>query len=183
MSADLAKDPSRTRAGWLMALPYLWFATPTVAHVWWGALLAVAGVAIRAWAAGTVAKGRELATTGPYAFVRHPLYLGGALIGAGVAIGGGHWIWPLTIGVFLARMYRATIGAEEAFLEQRFGAAYRDYRSCVPALVPSMQRYRGAEPVSHGFSVGAYVGNGEWHVVLGAAAVFGWLAAKVVLDV
>jgi len=63
-----------------------------------GVLVAVAGVAIRAWAAGTVAKGRELATTGPYAFVRHPLHLGGALIGAGVAIGGGHWIWPLTTG-------------------------------------------------------------------------------------
>src|SRR5437660_9507500 len=39
-----------------------------------GSLLVFAGLLVRTWAAGTLRKQRELATTGAYAFVRHPLY-------------------------------------------------------------------------------------------------------------
>src|SRR5262245_40236752 len=41
-----------------------------------GVLLILAGLAVRTWAAGTLRKQRELAVTGPYAWVRHPLYCG-----------------------------------------------------------------------------------------------------------
>lgn len=79
MPADVAievKDPSRTRAGWLLALPFLWFASPVPLLLALGAIVALLGVATRAWAAGTIRKGHVLATLGPYARVRNPLYLG-----------------------------------------------------------------------------------------------------------
>ena len=149
------RDLLRTRAVWLMALPFLWFSSPTTALIGCGMLVAVAGVAIRAWAAGTVEKGQKLATRGPYALVRHPLYLGGLFIGVGVTIAGGHWIWPLTFLLFFTRTYPATIKAEESFLERRFGTEYSDYRARVPAICPSL-RWHGARAVSEGFSVERY---------------------------
>lgn len=89
IAVAMPKDHTRTRATWLLALPFLWFAAPTFCTYLAGGAVAMVGVAIRAWAAGTVQKNLRLATAGPYAFVRHPLYLGGLLIGLGLTLAGG----------------------------------------------------------------------------------------------
>ena len=72
----------RLKFVWLLVLPFLWFARPTLSLLAWGAPLAVLGLLLRAWAAGTIVKERELTTTGPYSHLRHPLYLGSLFIGA-----------------------------------------------------------------------------------------------------
>ncbi|HEX3852361.1 MAG TPA: methyltransferase, partial [Polyangiaceae bacterium] len=87
----------RVPLGFLFAAFYLWRAKPT-----WGSLGAAAvvvglGLIIRALASGQVKKDRELTTTGPYAYVRNPLYLGSILLGIGFAIASRD-IW---VGVFL----------------------------------------------------------------------------------
>ena len=81
----------RLRAIWLLAVPFFLGAHPTIPLLFMGAAQATVGIAIRAWAAGTIDKERGLATTGPYAHTRNPLYLGTFLIGMGVTVGGGRW--------------------------------------------------------------------------------------------
>jgi protein-S-isoprenylcysteine O-methyltransferase Ste14 len=81
-----------------------------------GAALVIVGSAIRLWASGHVKKNKVLATTGPYAFVRHPLYVGNFALLFGFALASGLW-WaiPLLIG-FLLAFYPPAIRHEDAKL-------------------------------------------------------------------
>src|ERR1700677_4562678 len=76
----------RVPLGFLFAGIYVWRARPRWASVAIGTSIALVGIAIRALASGQVKKNRELTTTGPYAYVRNPLYLGSIIIGVGFAI-------------------------------------------------------------------------------------------------
>ena len=69
---------------------YLWLAHPTPPTLEIGAGVALLGLLLRAVAASHLNKHHALVTSGPYAWTRHPLYLGSALLGAGflVAIAG-----------------------------------------------------------------------------------------------
>src|SRR5690606_11506294 len=78
----------RLRLAWLAATVFLLLATPTPATLLAGAALAAAGIALRAWAAGTIVKNAVLTTTGPYAHTRNPLYVGSFLLGLGLALAG-----------------------------------------------------------------------------------------------
>ena len=76
----------RVSLGFVLALAALWLASPTPHSLAIGSLIAIAGEMIRLWAAGHLEKGREVTSSGPYAFTRHPLYLGSTVMGAGLAI-------------------------------------------------------------------------------------------------
>ena len=73
MSRRLNLRRLRLRAVWLLIIPFYVFAAPSANLLWWGAGLSAAGLSLRAWAAGSIRKDRELATTGPYAHTRNPL--------------------------------------------------------------------------------------------------------------
>jgi len=110
-----------------------------------GMLAALAGGALAAWAklrlgrwfSGTfgIKQGHELVTDGPYAITRHPMYTGLLLmvIGAGLA-----WnsLATLALGILLAAPFFLHTVYEEALFEEHFGAAYLEYQSRVPRLVP-----------------------------------------------
>ena len=137
------------------------------------------GLALRAWAAGSIRKDRELATTGPYAHTRNPLYLGSFILGFGVTVAGGRWVFGVAFLLFFLLVYRATVLREDVELEERFGEPYRTYRAQVPSVLPRLTPYRGEgshAPV--GFSGGRYLRNREWEAVLGAVAAFAALALK-----
>ena len=93
-----------------------------------GAAVAFVGEAIRIWAAGHLEKGREVTMSGPYRLTRHPLYLGSALIGIGLAIASANWWVAALVLSYLAVTLTAAIRTEEAHLTEKFGAAYPDYR-------------------------------------------------------
>lgn len=80
----------------------------------------------------------ELVRSGPYARVRHPIYLGLLLFMLGLAVAYGHWL-QLVIGVplYLAGT-RIRTSIEDLLLEQRFGEVFRDYRNSTPALIPRL---------------------------------------------
>jgi protein-S-isoprenylcysteine O-methyltransferase Ste14 len=169
----------RLRAVWLLVVPFLWFARPTPGLLLMGGMLAATGLSLRAWAAGVIHKDAELTTSGPYAYTRNPLYLGSLLLGLGTVIAGGRWIFALVFLAFFAGVYGPTMRREEAFLERRFGDRYRHYAGRVPLLAPRLSRYRpdGAER-EEGFSPARYLRNREWEALLGAAAGFAFLSAK-----
>jgi len=167
------------RSVWLIVLPFLWFSRPTATLLAAGAVVVTIGLGIRGWAAGTIHKDERLTTTGPYAYTRNPLYLGSLLIGLGVSLAGGHWIWPLTFLLFYFGVYARTMTGEASHLAELFPERYGDYARAVPRLIPSVTPYRAATGDSAaGFRWAQYRRNREWEASLGAAGAFVLLVAK-----
>jgi protein-S-isoprenylcysteine O-methyltransferase Ste14 len=97
------------------------------------------GEIIRLWAAGTIHKDNVVSTTGPYHYVRNPLYLGSFFLamGYGLMSGVGLWAWIAVIALFLL-FHLSAIISEEAFLKEKFGEPYLQYIKDVPRLCPRL---------------------------------------------
>jgi protein-S-isoprenylcysteine O-methyltransferase Ste14 len=156
----------RVTIGFVSSVAVLWLAQPTVRSLAIGAVVAAAGEAVRIWAAGHLEKGREVTMTGPYAFTRHPLYLGSALIGIGFAIASASALAAALVLAYLAVTLTAAIRTEEAHLTEKFGAAYPAYRDGRAAA----ERRR--------FSPARAMRNREYRALLGLAFVLIVLALK-----
>jgi len=168
----------RLKAVWLLIVPFLWFARPTPRLLLAGGLLGLVGLLIRAWAAGTIHKEKELTTSGPYAHTRNPLYVGSFLLGLGVVTAGGRWVFVLLFLAFYLGVYGRTMSGEAELLTELFGDRFRHYRDRVPAFFPRFTPYRPPEGGEGGFTLAQYTRNREWEAGLGAAAGFAFLAAK-----
>ena len=129
-----------------------------------GLVISLFGEALRLWSvayAGLTTRGREitaktLVTSGPYGFVRNPIYLGNFLIGLGYTVALGVLRWEALaiyfIGFFLE--YYLIVRAEESYLEQKFGEEYRRYKMSVPRFLPSFfRRYSSTQKVSPNFKM------------------------------
>ena len=134
-------------AGWPRVAPLdrvrLWRSTMTTFAV--GLTMSWLGVAFAIWAREhlgrywsgrvTLKEGHKLIRTGPYRVVRHPIYTGGLVALAGVAVARGDVRGlvglVLSIAVFLRKIF-----LEERVLLGHFGDEYRDYRREVRALIP-----------------------------------------------
>ena len=80
----------RVPLGFLAAVIALALARPTWASWRTGVLVALAGEAVRIWAAGHLEKGREVTRSGPYRWMRHPLYVGSSILALGIVIASRH---------------------------------------------------------------------------------------------
>ena len=125
-------------------------------------------------ASGHVKKNEELATTGPYAYCRNPLYLGSIIIAIGFAIASRDLWVAVGIIVLFALIYVPVIRSEEAFLRQRF-ATYDDYAHRVPRLLPHTLWFSG---LTSGFSRELYRQHREYNALIGAAAMLAALVVK-----
>ena len=98
----------------------------------------VLGEIVRFWSAGYIAKDAVIATGGPYAHVRNPLYFGSLLLAVGYGLVSGLGVWGVlfTVALFLV-FHLAAILYEEKFLTNKFGQPYLDYVQRVPRLLPS----------------------------------------------
>jgi protein-S-isoprenylcysteine O-methyltransferase Ste14 len=165
--AWLAKQ--RVPLGFLAAVAALLFAQP--AWEWWavGLGVALAGEGLRIWASGHLEKGREVTRSGPYRWMRHPLYVGSAVIAVGVAIASLHVVVVVAIGLYMALTIRAAVRTEEAFLHRAFGGTYEDYRQS------------RTQPMTRRFSLDRARRNREYRAVAGLGLGFGLLALKVLL--
>ncbi len=137
----------RVPLGFLFAAFFLVLAKPD----WWslaaGSAVAAIGVWIRAVASGHVQKNEELATSGPYAYTRNPLYLGSIAIAAGFALAALRWEIAAALAILFAGIYLPVIRGEEEFLSQHF-ANYADYCARVPRLLPRLTAAGQAEVAS-----------------------------------
>ena len=169
----------RLKAVWLIVLPFFIFSRPTVGLVVIGAVLAALGLWIRGWSAGTIHKDEELTTGGPYAYTRNPLYAGSFVLGVGVSLAGGHWVWPTVFLLFYAGVYGRMMAHEAARLTELFGDRYLEYAAHVPGFVPRATPYRaGSSGGGSGFRWSQYKRNREWEASLGALGAFGVLLLK-----
>ena len=128
--ADVARRIARRRValGFLCGAAALWLARPTRGSMIAGVAVASLGEALRIWAAGHLEKGREVTTTGPYRFTRHPLYMGSTIMGVGLVIAARSVIVAVVVLAYLGVTLAAAIRSEEAHLTEKFGAAYPEYR-------------------------------------------------------
>ena len=170
----------RVPLGFLVGALYLWLAPQSPAMRWTtsgvGAAVGFVGLLIGAWAAGHIVKNGQLATTGPYAHTRNPLYFGSFLLAAGFALAA-HWALLVAVGAFWLAVYLPTIQKEAAFISGRFPAAYAEWSRHVPAFVPRLTPWRGGDRSEvAGFSPALYLRHREWQAALGFVAVVAWLA-------
>lgn len=171
----------RLRLIWLLILPFLYFARPTPTSLVVGSLLAILGATVRGWAAGTLRKNRALATSGPYAFTRNPLYLGSFLIGMGVTVAGNVLVFVLLFTVFYLIVYVRVARREARFLAEKFGESYRRYAAQVPLFLPRPIPFRASSGGAERFDFAQYRRNKEYEALLGLMAGFAFLTAKMIL--
>jgi protein-S-isoprenylcysteine O-methyltransferase Ste14 len=127
----------RVTLGFVFAIAVLCFASPSRESLMAGAAIGVVGEAIRIWAAGHLEKSREVTTSGPYRFTRHPLYLGSSIMALGIAVGCRSIPVAGLVFLYMASTIGAAIRTEEAFLRARFGDAYDAYTE---ARAPQVER-------------------------------------------
>ncbi len=92
----------RVSLGFMFAALVLWLATPTLRSLVIGGAIAILGESIRVWAAGHLEKSKEVTSSGPYRYTRHPLYLGSSLIGIGMAVVANNAIVAVIVIAYLA---------------------------------------------------------------------------------
>tara|TARA_E500000331_G_scaffold51512_1_gene44732 strand:+ start:94 stop:699 length:606 start_codon:yes stop_codon:yes gene_type:complete len=100
--------------------------------------LILLGLATRMYASGFVLKNKELSTTGPYAFVRHPLYTGNIMILIGLCLINGFFWSFVTAFIFFWFYYPTAIEYEDRKLKSLFSDTWEEWASITPALMPKM---------------------------------------------
>jgi protein-S-isoprenylcysteine O-methyltransferase Ste14 len=121
----------------------LFFMHPTWRSVAIGSIVAGLGALIRLWAAGHIDKGKALATAGPYALTRNPLYLGSLLMGVGVFIAGQIYWLLLSFAILYVALYFPVMKREEKDLLQGYGNEFLEYSKRVPMFLPRFQSAGG----------------------------------------
>jgi len=153
----------RVPLGFVSAGLAFWLARPTLASLLAGGAIATIGEMLRIWASGHIEKGREVTRSGPYRFLRHPLYLGSAIIGVGFMVAANSLIVTAIVSAYLVITLVAAMRTEEATLDARFGGEYAAYRE------------GRAAPVSRPFSSDRVMANKEYRAVVGLLVGFALL--------
>ncbi len=140
------------------------FAKPQFAGIWIALFLIFLGEAIRIWAAGHLQKNEVLTVTGPYAYVKNPLYIGSIFITAGFSIMADN-IYLLAAGFFMFCFhyipYKKRVEGDR--LKKRFGKQYEDYDEKVPEYLPRWSPYSN-EKASWQFR--CFIDNSEEGILL-----------------
>lgn len=119
---------------WLFALSLAFF-SQEFPH-WLGITVCFLGASLRVWASGYLHKDRQLTVSGPYAWVRNPLYLGTYLMGIGALASTQAWIALAGLTLVFAGVYHFIILQEEQKLQKLFGPSYELYCRSVPRFFP-----------------------------------------------
>ena len=163
----------RVPSGFLLVALFAWLSAPTTRSLAIGVPISLLGLLLRAWAAGHLAKNRDLATTGPYALTRNPLYMGTAFVAAGLVVAAQSWLLAIIFAAVFVFVYLPVIELEEQHLRKLF-PAYTGFAARVPLLVP---RLTPADRLS-GWSASLYMRNEEWQALLGYLAGLAYLIWK-----
>src|SRR5436190_5699221 len=155
----------RVPLGFLCAALFLFFARPSGWTILVGALVALPGLGLRAWASGHLRKNEALATTGPYAYTRNPLYLGSFLIGLGFTIAAGQPLLVIVFVVMILGIYLPVMRVESTTLASLFGKKYDRYANEVPLLFPRFSPYRRTGDA--GFDRNLYFRYREYRAAIG----------------
>ena len=130
-----------------------------------GTGIALVGMAIRMWAAGYVMKNKELATTGPYAYVRHPLYVGNIVLLVAFSLASSLWWAFVLMAALLWFYYPPTISYEDNKLKNLFGEEWENWSKNIHALIPTFGKNAGSAKSEWSFKK-SLMQNGEPVIVI-----------------
>lgn len=168
------REVYRQGFGLILVAVTAWFATPGHQRVIWGLAMALLGQAWRTFAAGTIFKNRQLASTGAYAVVRHPLYLGNVLILGGFCLAAGN-LWLLGVAVvFFLIWYPAAVRYEDRKLANIFGDEWQAWSQGTGAILPRRIRWRSLLDTRWS-ALQSLIRNGELYISIYLAACGAWL--------
>jgi len=167
----------RVPLGFAFAVLYFWLAKPSVQSILLGAALVIPGLVIRALASGHLQKNEQLATGGPYAYIRNPLYLGSLILSVGFALAARSWWIVAGIVILFFVIYLPVIRSEETFLRGRF-PQFDGYAREVPSLLPRFRRFGDG---GGSFSWEVYWKHREYNAALGSVAMMAGLVAKILM--
>ena len=142
--------------------------SPDARSFGFAAPLWIAGALVRGWGAGHLVKNDDLTTTGPYAYLRHPLYLGTILIGTGFAIAIGGFLsalallalWPWFAWHYFPRKEEV----ESRRLTSLYGERFDRYRTAVPALWPRWTAWNDASSSDPDSGEARASGDSDWRL-------------------
>lgn len=166
----------RVALGFAFGVAYLVFSQPTFPLLLMGGGIALVGLALRAFAAGYLEKNTSLATAGPYAYTRNPLYLGSFVLGTGFAITGGSQVLTVIFLLAFLAIYWPVMLRETESLAGRFGDRYHLYAQTVPLFFP----FKAPRTSEQGetFRWQRYRNNREYQAALGYLAGIVFLVLK-----
>ncbi len=167
----------RVPSGFVLVAAFLWLSEPSWTALAIGLPVSIAGLAIRAWAAGHLEKNLALADSGPYAYVRNPLYLGTLTVAAGLVIASRRWELGVLFAVVFVLIYLPVVELEEQHLRRLF-PAYADYARRAPKLIP---RLSARSSIPKHFQWALYRRNREYEALAGfmaGVAVLCWKALR-----
>ena len=152
----------RVTAGFVLVVAFAWLSHPSLGSLALGLPVSVLGLLVRAWASGHLEKNMQLAETGPYAYVRNPLYLGTLIVAAGLVIASRRCLLAMLFAAVFFFIYLPAIELEEQHLRKLF-PAFASYCERVPALWPALNR----NPRQGHFRFQLYVRNREYQALAG----------------
>jgi len=168
----------RVPLGFVCGAAFLFFAKPTPKALLIGGSISILGLALRAWAAGHIRKNAQLATSGPYAFTRNPLYLGSFLLGLGFTIASGRLLLGLLFAALFLGIYLPVMRVEASTMGELFGKEFENYRQSVPLFFPRITPFRQNVSVANKFDGTLYLRYREYRAALGLVLAWGLLLIK-----
>jgi protein-S-isoprenylcysteine O-methyltransferase Ste14 len=170
--ADFAQR-LRVPAGFVLLATFAWLSRPSAFSIEVGLPVSILGLLLRGWAAGHLAKNEELATSGPFGYVRNPLYLGTLITAAGLVVAAREMWLVVIFGAAFVFVYLPAIELEEQHLREIF-PGYADYAARIQRFLP-LAKWTGTK---RGFSLQLYRRNEEYKALGGFLIAVGWLTWK-----
>lgn len=133
----------------VLALIFIYFlSNPNIPSLVTGGIIVFLGQAVRVWAGGHLMRNQEITTSGPYAHLRDPFYLGRLLLIVGFCIMAWGYAWiilVIALGVFFFDYIPRKYQKEMKRLERIFGQDYVEYASYTRSLIPKIRPYPKAK--------------------------------------
>jgi protein-S-isoprenylcysteine O-methyltransferase Ste14 len=165
----------RVPCGFLLVIAFAWLSHPTPRSLAAGLPISILGLLLRGWATGHLEKNIRLAQSGPYVYVRNPLYIGTALVAAGLVFASERWLLAAIFTAVFVLVYLPVIRLEEQHLRSLFPDFAR-YSSHVPALLPTF-KFTGT---NQAFRWKLYGANREYQALAGFVSGVVFLVLKMV---
>jgi len=135
------------------ALAVLYWAEPTMTSILIGAAIVLLGEAGRTWASGYIDKDLKLATSGPYAFSRNPLYVFNCTMFVGFCVMSANPIVAIATTIAFLLIYIPVIRIEARKMQHLFGDDYTEWSNHVPLFFPRLTPYKGEDNRKHSFKL------------------------------
>jgi protein-S-isoprenylcysteine O-methyltransferase Ste14 len=168
----------RVPLGFVCAALFFVFSHPRPLTLLIGGAIALPGLGLRAWATGHLRKNDDLATTGPYAYTRNPLYLGSFVMGVGFTVASGRLSLGIIFAALFLGIYVPVMRVESATLTELFGDRYLRYVKAVPLFLPRLSPYRGGAGDKNKFDAALYKRYREYRAAFGLTVAWALLALK-----